>query len=553
MTLAGSSTFYKCLSDKACPYSTELGDGLSCLHGGTGIACASCIEDYRWDPVGQHCVECNDRAVLFFVLCGVFFLFFVFLLIPKDPALPAQLKAIFVTNSNLVPLYQLADLLQYVMLLGASRIPWPERSREYMQRIGGFFDLSFYYLDCKGSDDREEAALSAVIGSNLIPVILYVVIILITLPSNFNKEAPLPSALMGVNMLHSIYSAFFQTIAYFGFAVAFQTYNHPHAIGFESETPEASLKNFPFLLVGSSKVDDMRTVSVIFLSLHVLFLFLIPYHIIRRSAKKKNATGPLRLSTLSLVVKYHESMSWWHFFDMLFKLLTVLSITGWNHDPTWEFRALSFLALLQLVLIFWWRPYRYAPHNWGEEFVMVFKVLLLANAMPSFDDSAEDKEWNDGRVVFFISLGIYLMYLGVITSFIRIGIQDVKAPPHGNRWDPSEGFDKEILCPEVDEVPLTEEEEAAQEAAAAETAKEEKVEIGQIALMSLRFKHATVLWTLAAHWTKNRAGHVECKTVKEYQQKIIQRLKEGIDIRDLPLMLDLNEQMYLNVVREVGR
>jgi len=236
-------------------------------------------------------------------------------------------------------------------------------------------------------------------------------------------------------------------------------------------------------------------------------------------------------------------MSWWHACDLIFKALTVFAVSAWQ-DPTWEYRALVGITVLQLTLVLWFEPFRFDQHNQSEQTNLVTKVLILAAALPSF----ETNDWsdsNDGRVVFIFAVGGFVLGLGVVVSIYRFFTETFAVKPPSPVWDASEGYDMPTLI----KFDSTEEGEALPIAAAEAPVSEEPEKVSQTALMSLRFKHASVLWTLAAHWTKNRAGHIECKVLKEYQQKIIQRLKEGIDLRDLPLILDLNEQLFENVKR----
>jgi hypothetical protein len=558
MSLAGQTQIYKCYGDgKACPYTSQLGVGNPCPPGHEGIACAHCLVDFRWDNVEGKCVACNDRAIAFYILCGILLLWLIFLLRPSKGKMTMddQLTTVYLYATNFVPLYHFVDLLQYAMVLGAATIPWPERTREFLQRIGSIIDGTFYFIDCHGNDVNEDYAFHYIVWANMLPTILFVAIVIICLPSVLFPKVRLPSFVLGYNLMYSFWSAFFMSIVHFGFTFSMQSYEHPFSRtpqydgdgeiedGFEAP---ASLKFFPNLLVGGSRAGDLRVVSLIMLGVHILFFFIWPVWLIFQLPKKQNEG--LKYFTLSLIAKYHNQTSWWFAFDCIFKALTVLSISAWK-DPTWEYRMLSLLALLQAMMVLWIKPYRFDPHNWSEVSLAIFKLLILAVALPNFEEhSWVDPEAHDGRVIFLISLGLYGFLLGAQSGFVRVLAGDFTIPSPQPRWDASEGFNAKVLVGrDEDTDPLAQ--VNADKPKAQEKAKEGTPEVEQSAVMNLRYKHASVLWTLAAHWTKNKQGHIECKLLKEYQQKIIQRLKEGVDLRDLPILLDLNEQLFNNVVR----
>jgi hypothetical protein len=564
MSVAGQTQIYKCQGEgKACPYTTQLGVGNPCPPGHEGVACAHCIDDHRWDNVEGKCVACNDRAIVFYIFSGLLLLLLIYLLIPVQGKMTMddQLAQVYIYSTNYVPLYHLADIIQYAMVLGASTIPWPERTREFLQRIGSVIDGSFYFLDCHSNDVKEDAAFHYIMWTNMLPTILFVAVLILCIPSLILPKVRLPSFVLGYNLMYTFYTVFFMAIFHFGLTFSVQSYDHPpgeHLFKSDDEITgqyptrplnhPASLKYFPYMLVGSPNANDLRIASLVILSVHVIFFFIWPVWLIFQLPKKQNEG--LKYFTLSLIAKYHNQTSWWHAFDLIFKALTVIAINAWQ-DPTWEYRFLALLALLQGMLVLWIKPYRFDPHNWSEVSLAFLKLLILAVALPNFEEhSWINSEDHDGRVIFLISLGLYGFLFGANNGFIRVKHGDITIPAPQPRWDASEGYNAMVLVGREDETEMAAQAAAgnADKAKANEKAKDTP-EVDQSAVMNLRYKHASVLWTLAAHWTKNKQGHIECKLLKEYQQKIIQRLKEGVDLRDLPILLDLNEQLFNNVVR----
>jgi len=69
----------------------------------------------------------------------------IFTLIPRKGALGVEDQCFrcYMLAMHITPFHQQLDLWQFAMILGSSTIPWEERTREFLQRIGSVLDGSF--------------------------------------------------------------------------------------------------------------------------------------------------------------------------------------------------------------------------------------------------------------------------------------------------------------------------------------------------------------------------------------------------------------------------
>lgn len=542
MTLVGKSNIYKCpgkgvncVSELPVEYSNQ------CSAGSGGVACAECMQDYKWDTVDGMCVKCESTGFsLMFIFAALVVAFLVFRLIPRSADFSENQLVDTVRFVILaVPVYQMLDCIQVATIFGMSTIPWPDQISSLYRRVGGLVDIKLYSLECQMEADRAAYAASYLVLLNLMPLVFFGVILLLCVPSALVRSIRrfAPSPILGINMVFAVTSTFYMMIFNFSLNMTWQTYKHPAYPGSDAE---ASLTSFPFLLTSTNTVTGMRLFSIFAIAVWGILLVLIPVAIIWVLPKKRNMLM-MRRCTLSLVLKYDDKKSWWCLIELASKTFVVMTLTIFT-DPAWQVQFLALIMVPHLFAQSFVKPYRFLFHDISETALLFGKVCLLGCSIPFFADAVEGEVPGTGEpliVLGCVCFFCFAIFCWGVFNMCRDGVQlkgggaaqlnkvkDVlvvifppRRPGHGlvSLAPGSEQLKR------IDEVG-TSRDKAARSAGLAE--KQEKLENERkqtVSVLSLKVKQDCVVWTLAEHYGRGTPAEKGCGSMKKCQQELLAR------------------------------
>lgn len=543
MTLGGAAerTIYRCEDDSP---SVCLGGvpttapvELQCAPGGGGIACSRCDKEYEFDDVEQECVKCEDASVIGLVVVAL--IFFIGLLVRLRPHATRfteqELHRFMLFTVGFTPIAQACEFLQVCHLFSLARMVFPDAVEIFFKRIGSFFDINLYSLECKMADSRNTYAMSYAILLNVLPLLCHTLIFVLCLPSVLSKalqKARAPSIVLGINIVLSLNSIFLMTILNFSLSLGFRVVKHPARQGMEGAQTFAA---FPYLLTDEDQGKTLRAFAVASFAAWCILAVIVPCTLVFLRSRRVESKM-LRRCTFVLVSKYSDGMSWWFAFEISVKIVVALIAVA-SYDPSIQLQALAFVFIIYAALTIVSQPFRYYRHYVCEVVVAGAKVLVLILGMTSSQSNAKDKT---GAIIVVVCVTLVICVAAMVRGLYKtwkdpdslhntndeesvskirdvIGFVLPKYPPNygiGTLVPESEmlrDYDKVFKQPGEK-----------QESAALEEPEELKTLQKDIkvlkALVNIKYKQACALWTIAQGWAPPES--CPCTQFAELQSEV---------------------------------